>query len=262
MNNFWWCPPSCAANFLESLQYSVPLPDPSGLAPLGSRAKSRSISKKLVSRSCSNWDTKTSCTNETYLALSALQRCAKSGFSSLPLECDVPHEPSSRRQLTSALRIEPPLCVVATSKIPRYIPHTKPTPPGQSDATEQDSLKFSMSSTASDHTGRLPPPLDLSSWLRSPPTRPGNKSRGQRSEVTLFQVCDRTGWIKYAYKGQSSSLRNVHQELRVRRCLTSAHRAGTPSLEAARGVGAAKGSSSSVVTEAVLCARSIQDVSR
>src|ERR1019366_6609752 len=33
------------------------------------------------------------------------------------------------RAVTSDLRTEPPLGVVTTLKIPRFIPHTKPTPP-------------------------------------------------------------------------------------------------------------------------------------
>jgi hypothetical protein len=56
-------------------------------------------------------------------------------------------------------------------EIPRFIPHTKPTPPDQTDATGQVFFQIRTSSTLPDHSDRMQPPHNPS-VVGSIPTGP------------------------------------------------------------------------------------------
>jgi hypothetical protein len=60
---------------------------------------------------------------------------------------------------------------LSANEIPRFIPHTKPTPPDQSDTTGQDFHQFRMNPTPPDHSDRLHPPHNPS-VVGSIPTGP------------------------------------------------------------------------------------------
>ena len=51
-----------------------------------------------------------------------------------------------------------PYAGIAVQKIPRKIPHTKPTPPDQTDVTGQVFFQFRMNPTSPDHSDHLHPP--------------------------------------------------------------------------------------------------------
>jgi hypothetical protein len=62
------------------------------------------------------------------------------------------------------------------AKIPRFIPHTKPTPPNESDATGQVFFQIRMNPTPPDHSDRMHPSHNPS-VVGSIPTGPTEESK-------------------------------------------------------------------------------------
>ena len=55
-----------------------------------------------------------------------------------------------------------PMTSVGWMKIPRFIPHTKPTPPDESDTTKQVFLQSRMNPPSPDHSDRFQSPYNPS----------------------------------------------------------------------------------------------------
>src|SRR5665213_3786628 len=74
--------------------------------------------------------------------------------------------------------------MIPIQKIPRFIPHTNPTPPDQSDVTGQDFFQIRMNLTPQDHSDRLFPPHNPSvvGSIPTGPTRLGEDSLEPRED--------------------------------------------------------------------------------
>jgi hypothetical protein len=77
-----------------------------------------------------------------------------------------------------------PHATIAIQKIPRFIPHTNPTPPDESNTTGQVLLQIRMNPTSPDYSERLQPPHNPS-VVGSIPTGPTRKNRARHSVVSL-----------------------------------------------------------------------------
>src|ERR1035437_5052261 len=78
-------------------------------------------------------------------------------------------------------------------EIPRFIPHTKPTPPDRSDTTEQDFRRSRINPTPPDHSDRLHPPNNP--WVvGSIPIGPTkSREKGSVSASGLGEVFENLG---------------------------------------------------------------------
>jgi K+-transporting ATPase c subunit len=84
------------------------------------------------------------------------------------------------------------------SKIPRFIPHTKPTPPDESDTIGQVFFQIRMNPTPPDHSDRMHPPHNPS-VVGSIPTGPTNQALRHRAQLSGYSM------FLMAEPGQSSA---------------------------------------------------------